>query len=194
MDTLTFPKAVTDRGLNYFFKKLSMDDIATRLFKVSENYPELPDSFFTDTLIAIAEASDGSLRHGMRLLERCIYGKIYTIDSLVNDMGILPNFEIKRNLKMILGGDFSVISCLVSMDANSFWRLGRKLLFESLSQVVVSSTSDIFGTVDKNKFFRLCEQFFRYTDYSFNSHDFIFSLVKIVDENSVKAVVRRRLA
>jgi DNA polymerase III gamma/tau subunit len=88
-------KSVRSRGLYYQFKSPSSFDIAEYLFKLTEQFgKDVPDSFISEGLIAIAENSEGSVRMAVQNLEWCLARELYTAEEIQGAFGFLSNTKL----------------------------------------------------------------------------------------------------
>ena len=137
-------KSIKSRCQTYNFKKVLDLEIAKYLYSViKRDEIEVPDEFIQKGIFLISEFSEGSVREGLQYLERCIYGKYYTMELISQELGFISKDEMIEILLLLLKKDKGVFKKLASLDTKSFFYYSYSILVQIFKYQVT-------GYVDKD--------------------------------------------
>lgn len=134
MNPKAFNKAIQSRGQSYRFQKLSREVIGEYLLDALDEIDadeELPDDFFEDGLLAVAEHADGSLRQAFSHLERAINSKLYTRDDFERELGVVGETKTFAVLQRLLDYDPQFFIDIRDIEVRAFFNYGWKVLNET---------------------------------------------------------------
>ena len=111
------PPSIVSRCQTYNLKKVSISQVMYYLKSILEKEGVwedklVPDEFKMQGLAKIAEASDGSLREAVQLLERAVTGKYFTLKELQENLNIQDEAE-----------SFGFIEDVLTLSPNAFKRI-----------------------------------------------------------------------
>jgi DNA polymerase III gamma/tau subunit len=95
MNPEAFDRAVKDRCRVYNFAPPTTDEIARYLERLIIDSPidysevGMPQNFFGENIVAIAYAAQGSVRAAVGMLDRSLAAKLWDIDTLQRELGIV---------------------------------------------------------------------------------------------------------
>jgi len=183
MKPKVFSQAVLDRGQKFYFKELSIDDIARYMFDIVEKEEfEVPDSFISNSLFTLAEIGQGSLRGAIANLETCIDGKIFDNNDICEYFDYVTKEKLTDFLIKLLDKDSAFFN-IDGKNSKEFFYLSYETLYEALiykrtKVVKVGWKENLYKTVssysDKdlelilklyNKVYEVNNQFFKNAYY-----------------------------
>jgi DNA polymerase III delta prime subunit len=135
MNPDAFDKSVRSRGLYYQFRSPSSYDIAEYLFKLTEEFgkdKDIPDSFYQEGLITIAENCEGSVRMAVQNLERCLVGELFTIETIHEAFGFASNTKLLGWVTQILNRNTDIFKEVRTMDLKDFFYSSYKFISDCL--------------------------------------------------------------
>jgi DNA polymerase-3 subunit gamma/tau len=189
MDESKIPAALKNRCVHYKLNDLTFEEISRNIKSICDKEGiKIDTTEKIETLITIAQNSDGSMRTAISYLERCIYSELWNPNEVLNELGIISTENLSSIINKLLSGDVSVFDNTITKDVLEKIRWILNVLFKSVNKVslngyqkscisgIKSTTSEnIFNTIDKlNKI-----TFFPYT-----SQELIdFTLIDILTSN-----------
>ena len=164
------PATILSRCQRFDFKKISIDDIVSRLKYISK---EEKIKISDDVLVEIANVSDGGLRDSISLLDQIVAyssGKI-TIDDVHEVNGTLTNSELKLFFDDIIKGNFEhIFSKIYEYNKN-----GKNLV--KITEGLISFVKNLLLYYEAPDFFKkndLSSDF--YSEYDFESSKLVDSI------------------
>jgi hypothetical protein len=133
MNPDSFDKSVRSRGLYYQFRSPTVSDIAANLFAlIDRNKFEVPDSFIEKGLFMIADNCEGSVRESVQILERCLSGKFFTEEEIMEEFGILPYKTLSEIMYQLVTGKKEGFEAVLKMDAKEFFFASQRFVADCL--------------------------------------------------------------
>ena len=110
----------SSRCQTYHFSPFMMKDILLGLQKDLKKInkwgvPEIPKTFYTEVIPAIASASSGSYRKALQDTESCLFGEAWTTDEYVELTGVMDTQTALDTLLELLGRRKSFFSTVEKM-------------------------------------------------------------------------------
>jgi DNA polymerase III subunit gamma/tau len=141
------PAAIQSRCQVKNFKYFKPYDILLALqnflkFLKKWDIPEIPKSFYLEVLPAIADASQGSLREAIRLLETCLTSDYYTKEQILDSLGLVSEASINEIIIKLLNRDFSIFQDFDNIDIKEFFNLGYYTLSNAAQYKLTHTTSN----------------------------------------------------
>lgn len=105
MDASKFERAILGRGQRFTFKPVGGEDLLKYLFDLTEKTcpgEEIPESFYTEVLPSLVNASLGSVREALQMFERCTVGKIYTKVDFIEAFNLIDQQTVFNLLLTLL--------------------------------------------------------------------------------------------
>lgn len=207
MDESKIPAALKNRCVHYKLNDLSFEDISKNLYGICKNENIKIDSQDkANTLITIAQNSDGSMRTAISYLERCIYSELWNPNEVLDELGIISTENLSSIINKLLSGDTSIFENNITKDVLEKIRWILNILFKNVNKVSLNgyqkscitgikpiASENIFNTIDKlNKI----------TFFPYISQELIdFTLIDILNNNKASTItpdepvkrVRRRV-
>lgn len=150
MEANGIPKAIADRCQKYKFNSFNQRDIMFALRGVLKSinmwgHDSIPSSFFSEGIRMIAESSDGSLREAVQLLDKCIFGKFYTVAEISENLNLLNPKRIEEFLLSAVNGDSSFFTLLEDIDLSESFNLLYSNLSDALQyKITRTAKNDYF--------------------------------------------------
>lgn len=137
MESDGLPPSIKNRCQTFTFKPFSATEIAFGLKSIMEKTgawidPYIPDSFKTEGLFTIAQASLGSFREAIQSYEKCIVGEYYTRKEITDNLNIIDSTSLNELLKYLLDIDTRFFALFNSYDYKEFFRLGYNSVVNAL--------------------------------------------------------------
>jgi len=198
MDQSKIHKAILDRGQVYKFKPLDAQDIGIYLIRVLKKInEEIPESFYSKGMLAIAENSEGSLRKALQYLERCVKGEIYNEDEILDEFGIYSEDKIYSLINRLLSIDSKVLFEInQNKDIVMFYNYTRKLLSDAIIYKISRTVDQPWKEKNAQIFSShktlesLYEAYMNVPNWSFDKNLFMWELFKYFDKNKQKKLTR----
>ncbi len=134
MNEKALDRAIKSRGQTYLFRPVDSILISNYLYKVlsaEKLINDIPEEFFTKGIFIIAENANGSVREGLQLLERVIYGKYYTEEAISKELGLLSYSTSVELLFDLLDKKVDFFKKLPNYDLKNFFYYSWKILIEA---------------------------------------------------------------
>lgn len=118
MEDLKLPLAVKDRTATYRLKPIPFQDIAAHLKMICETKEEvkIDTQQKVDTLLAISEHCQGSMRGALKMLERCVFGNIWDEKQLKAEFGVTTEKSLRAWLVAYLQGDVTLFEEMLPVE------------------------------------------------------------------------------
>ena len=198
MNPKAFNKAIKSRGQVYNFGKLPMQTIAEYLMDIVDERDDadnLPEEFFEDGLVALAEFSQGSLRQAISDLERCFHSGLYTREDMERELGAVSEKKTFAVLQKLLEYDPKFFFDIREMDLKAFYAYSWKVLNETAMRSFNIEEEDPDDWKVKNSrrllrmkgFWDLLDVFPRVEDSSgsyFNDNNFLTHMIQFYREHA----------
>ena len=162
MEPDRFDKAILSRGQVYRFRVPTPTELAEFLFTITEKIlPEeemenLPDTFFGEVLVSIAESAEGNVRTAMQFLERSLNSKLYTEVEILEELGVVSNSALSNTVSSLLNAEVECIEKIKSIGAKEFFYKSWKILIDAQSSILGISVQPAwkakFSNLIKNKY------------------------------------------
>ncbi len=143
MDLGAFDKAVKGRSRLYHFRAPDAAEIAAYLVRLIEESPidyserGMPPSFFSEIVPAIANATGGSVREAVGLLERALAAQIWDLGTLQRELNLVTKESAGNLLESLYKRKPRAIELLESLPAvEAFFQIRRQVLAIKRFQVV----------------------------------------------------------
>lgn len=136
MEPDKFDKAILSRGQVYTFRNPTTSEIAEHLFSVTESFlpekefEEIPNTFFEEVLTALAESSEGNVRTALQYLERSLNSKLYTEQSIIEELGIVGNATLTKTVESMVKGEVSCIEEIQKIGVKEYFYKSWKILID----------------------------------------------------------------
>lgn len=172
------PETILSRCQRYDFKRITPDDIKSRLEYVcnSEGY-----EFEEKALEYIASIADWALRNALSLLEQYVIDNKVSYQNIVDNLGIVTEDELNSFFEKLINKDESVIADFenYSKDWKNLKLFVKDLLYFSKNKMIENIRSDSLSRI-----IHIVEELNEAYIKSKNSFDenvpFVVALVKIV--------------
>lgn len=134
MNPEVFDRSVLSRGQVYKFRSPAEADLSEYLFSVLEQelsdevFDSIPEEFFEEGIFTLASAAEGNIRSALQNLERCINGKLWTRDIIIEELGIIDNASVVRTLELLLQGEPTALEYLDKVDLKEFFYKSKTIL------------------------------------------------------------------
>ncbi len=195
MNINSFDKAVRSRGQVYKFKSPSDEDVAKLLFDLAEKL-EIPlneetEEFYSDVLFTLAENCEGSVRMAIQNFERCVYGKIFTLEDLQKEFLFISKDRLTNLIVDLLKCEKSVIEEIKKFDSKEFYYKCQKTLHEAFTYKKTGYISakwkiGLANQLDEKDIEKLLEYFIEVDKHSYFKEDvFFFYISKFFDSKEV---------
>ncbi len=110
MDASKVPGAIKDRSTLYKLRPIISDTLSEYLYKVVKDLGiEITGEEMLNTLFTIADHSQGSMRKAISYLERCVHGKLWDENKLIEELGLVSNETLINIAGGLVSGNVSVI-------------------------------------------------------------------------------------
>jgi len=143
MNIEKFDIAVKSRAQSFKFKLSVETDIAQLLFNIVDTEKsEVPDDFVSDGLFTIAKIAEGNIRLAIQFLDRCLVGKFYTNNEILENIESISTDNIIRLLSLLLKKDNNFFKEIAIFDITNFY-------YYSWTTLVNSYIFKVTGYVDQ---------------------------------------------
>jgi len=188
MNVNALDKAVSSRGQCYKFKNIPDTEIAEYLFNLIEkNKLEVSDEFIEKGLLLIARNSTGSVREALQNLERCMKGKHFSEEEILEEFGFVDERQLFVILHMLIKKDPEFFKHFKKLEKKAFYFYSYKVIL-SLLKYKITETVDApwkksyYDTLiqENGKIAELLEFYNQtvYTNYYFNDDKFEGLIIK----------------
>lgn len=148
MDEAKIEKAVLSRSSFYRFFPLSDEIIAEHLFSIiKEKGAQVPNEFLKDGIFLISEYSEGSVRLGVRNLERCINSEIFNAEEIKKELGSYTPGTLNSIAIKLVKYDTSVLADIMNGEEEAL----ANTLYYYLVQAKISSMHPDMNISDKRR-------------------------------------------
>ena len=140
MDESRIPSALKNRCIHYRLKDLTFEEISTCLYTIckKENIT-IDNEDKANTLITIAQNSDGSMRTAISYLERCIYSDLWNPKTVLDELGILSDQTLISIVNKLLTGDVSIFENDITKEVLEKIRWLLNVLYKQVNGVKINS-------------------------------------------------------
>jgi DNA polymerase III subunit gamma/tau len=117
MQLSDIPDAIKNRCVPYKLHQLSYEDITQYLCDICNGEGiQIDTEEKANTLITIAQNSNGSMRTAVSYLERCIYSEIWDSKELLNELNIISDVQLVEIINKLLSNNMSVFTTKIDKD------------------------------------------------------------------------------
>ena len=194
MDENKIPTALKNRCVHYRLKNLTFEEVSTCLYSIctKENI-KIDTEDKANTLITIAQNSEGSMRTAISYLERCIYSELWDPKTVLNELGILSTESLSVMMNKLLSGDSSIFEDTITKDTLEKIRWILNILYKNMNGVKLSQyyKSNIQGIiqVSEDKLYNTIDKLNKLTFFPYINQELIdFTIIDILKAN--KAVTK----
>jgi DNA polymerase-3 subunit gamma/tau len=189
MEWIKLPEAIKSRTVMYKLDPIPEKDIATYLYKHCESQKIAVDTEEkANVLLAIGYSSMGSVRTAVSLLERVIYGNIWTEQELQTHLKVYHSSKINSIIMGVLQGKIETMADIeIDTDVLDTIRKRLNLIFKFKSGLELSSydRSELTGidsAVDRDKVKYFITQLCDLMKYDYVSPELIeFTFINIIN-------------
>lgn len=140
MDESKIPSALKNRCVHYRLKNLTFEEISTCLYDICTKENITIDSEDkANTLITIAQNSDGSMRTAISYLERCIYSNLWNPSTVLDELGILSVETLSIIMNKLLVGDVQIFDSVINKDTLEKMRWILNILYKQMNGVEINA-------------------------------------------------------
>lgn len=142
MEPDKFDKAILSRGQVYRFRVPTPTELAEHLYTITESIlsdeemENLPDTFFGEVLVSIAESAEGNVRTAMQFLERALNSKLYTEIEILEELGVVSNAALTDTVSSLLKSDVVSIEKIKAIGSKEFFYKSWKILIDAQSAIL----------------------------------------------------------
>lgn len=117
MDESKVEKSILNRSVKYRLRDLEVEDISKYLMNVClQEQINLKEDNRLNTLITLAQNSDGSVRTAISYLERIVYSDLWNSKDLLTDLGIVSQDTIIQFINGLLSKDASILNNEITVE------------------------------------------------------------------------------
>jgi len=140
MQESDIPTSIKNRCVHYRLKDLTFEEISTCLYTIckKENIT-IDNEDKANTLITIAQNSDGSMRTAISYLERCIYSDLWDPKTVLDELGILSDQTLISIVNKLLTGDVSIFENDITKEVLEKIRWLLNVLYKQVNGVKINS-------------------------------------------------------
>lgn len=145
MQESDIPTSIKNRCVHYKLKDLSFEEIAQNLYSIcTKEGIAIDTKEKADTLIAVAQNSDGSMRTAISYLERCIYSNIWDSKAIIEELGIVSNEGLITIINHLLTGNVKLFENDITKDILDRIRWILNVLYKSKAGVELNAYQKSF--------------------------------------------------
>ena len=198
MDESKIPSALKNRCVHYKLKDLSYEEIAKNLYNIciKENIT-VDTKEKADTLITIAQNSDGSMRTAISYLERCIYSDIWDSKAIIDELGIVSNEGLITIINHLLTGNVKLFESDVNKDILDRVRWILNVLYKAKAGVELNAYQKSFikgiVNVDMSALSNVISRLNDLTMLTYITQEMIdFTLIDIIMKNKNAYIIENK--
>lgn len=141
--------ALKSRSQRFMLYPPSTDDISEYIINLLDSkklLDNLPETFFTEVIPALATFQDEGMRGIVANVERCILSELYTEKEVIKELGIISENTVFNLMDRLISKDKNVIHDISALsDLNSFYEMSKSMFFKAIAFKVSNPENETGG-------------------------------------------------
>ena len=189
MSEQDIPPALKNRCVHYKLKDLTFEEISKCLYNIClKEEIKIDTTDKANTLITIAQNSDGSMRTAISYLERCIYSDLWQPNIVLTELGILSNDNLGTLINKLLTGDVSIFEQEITKEILEKIRWALNLVYKKKEGVELNSYQKSYistiANVSSETLSSIIDKLNKLTFFPYITQELIdFTLIDILKSN-----------